>query len=142
MTGTSSVPNLAERAAIVVVGEVDDDHLRLLGQQPERAGRAALVFVHLDVRQRLVRLERDQYGFERFEFGLFLFTIGARLLNAFAEPLDPAGDDLHVGQGEIFFKAGDVGHGVAAGVGRHDQHQAARLANDGQVGRHCLRGYG
>ena len=70
-----------------------------------------------DSMQMLARFELREQRLEGRQFVLLVFALGlgTRFFQRFLEPLDAAGDDLHIGQQKIFVEPGDVGQRIAAG---------------------------
>ena len=60
--------------------------------------------------------------------------LGSGLRSESSTRFDPAGDDLHVGQEQVFVEGAEIGQRIGAAEGGHHQHQAAGLADQGQPG--------
>ena len=90
-----------------VVGRVDDHQPRLLAQQAEGAGDLLLLVGHVRLAQRLARLHRRQHDLQRGVLVLQLLVLRPRqrLLERILDAVDAVGDDLHVGQHEVFVEA-------------------------------------
>ena len=63
-----------------------------------------------------------------------MFGAGDRLFQRFFQPLEPAGDDFHIGQEQILVERSEVGLGIGIAEGRDDEHDAARLAERAELG--------
>jgi hypothetical protein len=85
-----------EALGVIVIGQIDDDHLRFLREQPERTGRLDLLFAHRHVAQRLAGFKGGQQRLEVHKLGLVLLALaaGLRFLEALLQSLDAARHDL------------------------------------------------
>ena len=89
--------------------------------------------------ERRAGFERRDQRLQGGQFGQLLIAAGPRFLGAFTQPLDPAGDDLQVGQQQVLGEAVQIGQRIGRRVvGRDDHDQGARLADQAQLGRVAL----
>ena len=116
----------------VVVGQVDDDHPPFLAEQLERADRQALLRRQGQRMQCLAVVQGRPQRLQQGHLFQQLFAVRPRPLQLVVHAFDPPRDDVQVGDQQVVLEVPQVGPGIVAVEGGHDDQQALGFTDQRQ----------